>query len=58
MPMKKVKEVKLELKKEEDEANKLLRQSMDSKNENDKNMYIRLYSIVQERIITLKWVLN
>ncbi|HWY13218.1 MAG TPA: hypothetical protein VN026_17910 [Bacteroidia bacterium] len=56
--MKKVKEVKLELKKEEDEANKLLRQSMDSKNENDKNMYIRLYSIVQERIITLKWVLN
>lgn len=56
--MKKVTEIKTELQKEKDEANRLLRQSMYSKNENDRNMYLRLYSKVQERIMTLEWVLK
>ena len=56
--MKNITQIKHELDKELKEANRLLKQSIESKNESDRNMYLRLYSKVQERIMTLEWVLK
>lgn len=56
--MKKVKEIKEELKKERAVATKYLTLSMDSFKRDDRDMYLRLHSKVQERIMTLEWVLK
>ena len=56
--MKKKSAIQTKLDQERQEANRQLKQSLDSKNESDRNMYLRLYSKVQERIMTLEWVLE
>lgn len=54
--MKSKAEIEEQLQKEKDEASRLLRQHSNQK-PND-GLYIRLYNKVQERIMSLEWVLG
>jgi len=48
--------IKAELKKEKEEASRLLKLHLNDRTNNE--MHLRAYNRVQERIFTLEWVLN
>ncbi len=56
--MKSVKQVKAKLEEEKAEANNLLAQYNQAIWDTDRDRFIRLRSKVQERIISLEWVLG